>query len=226
MENTRGSIFEPEYLAFLQKVNDELVLTSGVDRAWIKSIWMPVVRWTEVTEEGFQGGPVMPDTYDGSPQSIEQLRMNIARAGILGTLVAADFKSCMISVPLLENDDSTGKRFNYKVFSERLEKNIRAMQTDRFKIHIIGFAKLIGDLIDGLMQVMIYFAISAIITVIILFLYSRCIRSTLLVLICSLGGVVWQLGIVATLGYGLDPYSILVPFFSICNRYFSRYAAD
>ncbi len=212
VENTRGSIFEPEYLAFLQKVNDELVLTSGVDRAWIKSIWMPVVRWTEVTEEGFQGGPVMPDTYDGSPQSIEQLRMNIARAGILGTLVAADFKSCMISVPLLENDDSTGKRFNYKVFSERLEKNIRAMQTDRFKIHIIGFAKLIGDLIDGLMQVMIYFAISAIITVIILFLYSRCIRSTLLVLICSLGGVVWQLGIVATLGYGLDPYSILVPF--------------
>ncbi len=92
VENTRGSIFEPEYLAFLQKVNDELVLTSGVDRAWIKSIWMPVVRWTEVTEEGFQGGPVMPDTYDGSPQSIEQLRMNIARAGILGTLVAADFK--------------------------------------------------------------------------------------------------------------------------------------
>jgi hypothetical protein len=27
------------------------VLTPGVDRAWVKSLWTPAVRWTEVTEE-------------------------------------------------------------------------------------------------------------------------------------------------------------------------------
>ena len=37
-------------------------------------------------------------------------------------------------------------------------------------------------------------------------------RSTLLVVLCSLTAVVWQLGIVAWLGYAIDPYSILVPF--------------
>ena len=37
-------------------------------------------------------------------------------------------------------------------------------------------------------------------------------RSTALVIACSLVAVVWQLGLVAALGFELDPYSILVPF--------------
>ena len=61
VENADGDIFDPQYLDALRQINDELVLTPGVDRAWVKSLWMPSVRWTEVTEEGFRGGPVMPD---------------------------------------------------------------------------------------------------------------------------------------------------------------------
>jgi hypothetical protein len=38
------------------------------------------------------------------------------------------------------------------------------------------------------------------------------VRSTALVMACSLVAVVWQLGLVAALGFELDPYSILVPF--------------
>jgi uncharacterized protein len=44
------------------------------------------------------------------------------------------------------------------------------------------------------------------------FWYTRCIRSTCLVVLASLIAVVWQLGILPTLGFALDPYSILVPF--------------
>lgn len=49
VENTRGDIFDPDYLGVLKRVNDELFLTEGVDRAWMKSLWSPAVRWTEVT---------------------------------------------------------------------------------------------------------------------------------------------------------------------------------
>ena len=76
----------------------------GVDRAWVKSLWAPGVRWTEVTEEGFRGGPVMPDPYDGSAAATEQLRANIARAGIVGSLVGNDFRSSMLVVPLLTTE--------------------------------------------------------------------------------------------------------------------------
>lgn len=224
VENTRGDIFDPGYLSVLKRVNDELFLTEGVDRAWMKSLWSPAVRWTEVTEEGFQGGPVMPDAYQGKPADIEQLRQNIHRAGIVGSLVASDFKSTMLIVPLLDKASATGQPLNYHEFSQRIEQLRSQIEFDgkphqageegtgKYKIRVIGFAKLVGDLIDGLIQVIMFFGLAVVTSLAIIFLYTRCVRSTLLVVGCSLIAVVWQLGLVAWLGYAIDPYSVLVPF--------------
>ncbi len=213
VENTQGDIFDPGYLQTLRHINDELFLSQGVDRAWVKSLWSPAVRWTEVTEEGFQGGPVMPDGYQGAAGDIEQLRQNIERANIVGSLVARDFKSSMLVVPLLDQDSATGKGLDYHAFSQKLEQLRSQYQASgQYRIHVIGFAKLMGDLIDGLIQVMAFFALAVLTSLLIIYCYTRCVRSTLLVVLCSLTAVVWQLGIVAWLGYAIDPYSILVPF--------------
>ncbi|QHG65027.1 efflux RND transporter permease subunit [Pseudomonas putida] len=213
VQNTRGDIFDPDYLQTLRQINDELFLSDGVDRAWMKSLWSPAVRWTEVTEEGFQGGPVMPDSYQGGAADIEQLRQNIERANIVGSLVARDFKSSMLIVPLLDQDSATGKGIDYHAFSQKLEQLRNQYQASgQYQIHVIGFAKLMGDLIDGLIEVMAFFALAVLTSLVIIYLYTRCVRSTLLVVLCSLIAVVWQLGIVAWLGYAIDPYSILVPF--------------
>ena len=226
VENTDGDIFDPRYLEALKQISDELILTPGVDRAWVKSLWTPAVRWTEVTEEGFRGGAVMPDSYNGSPQTVEQLKQNIARSGIVGSLVANDFKSSMIFVPLLDTEPGTGKRIDYHGFSKVLEEKIRAKYElarkldqvqakgapPQVKVHVIGFAKLIGELLDGLLKVMAFFAVAALIAIAIIYAYTRCVRSTALVIACSLVAVVWQLGLVALLGFELDPFSILVPF--------------
>ncbi|MFV3291497.1 efflux RND transporter permease subunit [Pseudomonas sp. NY11955] len=213
VENTQGDIFDPGYLQTLRHINDELFLGQGVDRAWVKSLWSPAVRWTEVTEEGFQGGPVMPDGYQGAAGDIEQLRQNIERANIVGSLVARDFKSSMLVVPLLDQDSATGKGLDYHAFSQKLEQLRSQYQASgQYRIHVIGFAKLMGDLIDGLLEVMAFFALAVLTSLVIIYCYTRCVRSTLLVVLCSLTAVVWQLGIVAWLGYAIDPYSILVPF--------------
>ncbi|MGE5667244.1 MAG: efflux RND transporter permease subunit, partial [Betaproteobacteria bacterium] len=225
VENRDGSIFDPRYLDVLKNVSDELILTPGVDRAWVKSLWTPSVRWTEVTEEGFQGGPVMPDSYDGSAKSVERLKQNIARSGIVGSLVANDFKSSMIFVPLLDRDARTGKPIDYRALSTVLDKlrakyqsaapagsKLGASAGPAIRIEVIGFAKLIGDLLDGLLKVMTFFGIAAAIATAIIFAYTRCVRSTGLVIACSLIAVVWQLGLVSLLGFELDPFSILVPF--------------
>ena len=225
VENVDGDIFDPKYQDTLRKINDELFLLPGVDRAWLKSLWTPAVRWTEVTEEGFRGGPVMPESYDGSPKATEQLRLNIARSGIVGRFVGNDFKSSMIVVPLLDQDAATGQQIDYRALSRTLEQNIRdrfetagekgsqaTAGEPRIRIHMIGFAKLVGDLIEGMTQVMAYFAVAAVIAIAIILGYTRCLRSTLLVVACSVIAVIWQLGLVALLGFELDPFSILVPF--------------
>ena len=78
------SIFEPAYLEALRRINDEVFLIPGVDRPFMKSLWTPTMRWIAVTEEGLDGGPVMVDAFDGSPASIEKLRLNVERSGEIG----------------------------------------------------------------------------------------------------------------------------------------------
>jgi len=221
VENVDGDIFDPRYLDALKRINDGLFLTPGVDRAWVKSLWTPSVRWTEVTEEGFRGGPVMPDAFDGSAQRVEQLRQNIARSGIVGSLVANNFRSSMIFVPLLDRDPATGKPIDYRRLSRVLEDDIRAKyegaqartpDSPRIRVHVIGFAKLVGELIDGLAKILAFFGIAALIVSSTVYAYTRCARSTALVVGCSIVAVIWQLGLVALLGFDLDPFSILVPF--------------
>lgn len=213
VENPAGDIYDAHYLETLRQISEELFLMPGADRAWVRSLWSPGVRWNEVTEEGFRGGPVMPDSYDGTPRAIETLRRNVQRAGIVGSLVARDLKSTDVFVPLLDREPATGKRLDYRALSRSVERlRSRFEGRDGVRLHIIGFAKLAGELLEGILQVAGYFAIAAGIAAAILFAYTRCWRSTALVVGCSAVAVIWQVGLVSVLGMELDPYSVLVPF--------------
>jgi predicted RND superfamily exporter protein len=212
VENKTGDIYSAPYLESLRKINDALYLIPGVDRSWMKSLWMPIVRWRQVTEEGVTGGAVMPSDYDGSPKSIDALRGNISRANISGSLVANDQRSSMIITPLLDFNPRTGEPLNYGEFSEALEQKIRSHESSAIGVHIVGFGKVVGDLIAGLRQVMMFFGISVLVAAVFVYLYTRCVRSTLLLVTAAIAGVVWLLGLMQLLHYELDPYSILVPF--------------
>ncbi|MAG81394.1 MAG: RND transporter [Sutterellaceae bacterium] len=212
VENVNGNIYDPEYLQTLKEINDKVFLIPGVDRSFMKSLWMPVVRWTEITEEGYKGGSVMPDTYDGSAESIEALRFNVNRSGIIGSLVANNQKSSMIFMPLVEIDASTGQKLDYKEFRDTLYDIREEYESRGVKIHVIGFAQLVGDLIHGMLEVFTYFFYAAVITTFIIYIYTRCVRSTILVVLCSVVAVIWQLGLMQLAGMVLDPYSVLVPF--------------
>ncbi|KQV82614.1 RND transporter [Massilia sp. Root351] len=214
VENPRGDIFDAAYLDTLRQINDALFLTPGVDRAWVKSMWTPSVRWNEVTEEGYAGGSVMPDNYDGSPRSVEQLRTNIARSGIVGGLVGNNYRSTMVFVPLLDKDPVSGKAIDYGRLTAAVDALMRKYEQGpaAVRVHVIGFARLVGELLSGMRQVLAYFGMAALIATAVIYGYTRCVRSTALVVACSLVAVVWQLGLVAALGFELDPFSILVPF--------------
>ncbi|WP_181298759.1 RND family transporter [Pseudomonas sp. Q2-TVG4-2] len=215
-----GDIFSKEYMETLRQIHDEVFYIQGVDRSNMKSLWSPSVRWTEVTEQGFAGGEVIPQTYDGSPESLDDLRNNILKSGQIGRLVANDFKSSIIDVPLMESysdpdDRSKQITLDYQQFSHELEEKIRdkyEAQNPNVEIHIIGFAKKVGDLIDGLVGVALFFFVAIGITLALLLWFTRCFKSTIAVVVTTLIAVVWQLGLLHTLGFGLDPYSMLVPF--------------
>lgn len=212
VENTEGTIYNAKYLDVLQKVTDEAFLLPGVDRMNLRSLWSPGTRWNAVTEVGFEGGAVIPGEYDGSPASLEQIRRNVERSGTIGSLVALNHKSSVVFIPLLSEDPKTGGPLDYGAFSRSLEVIRAKYQSNTIKIHITGFAKVMGDLIEGVRQIMFFFILAVLIAAGVLYWYTRCLRSTLVVVACSLVGVTWQLGLSAALGFQLDPYSVLVPF--------------
>lgn len=213
VETTEGDIFSAEYQDILRQITDEISFLNGVNRSGMRSIWTPNVRWSEVTEEGFVGGPVIPQNYDGSEEALAQLQQNVLRSGTVGDLVANNFRSSLIYVPLNEINPETGEALDYHEFSQRLESEIRsAFESPTINIQIVGFAKVVGDLIDGALLVGVFFILAMFITFGMLFLYSRCVRSSMVVLLCSGIAVIWQLGIIKLIGSGINPYSMLVPF--------------
>lgn len=213
VENTGDDIYNKDFLFTLKKINDEVFYIPGVDRGNMKSLWTPNVFWREVTEDGIAGGLVIPDDFDGASESVARVRHNVARSGTVGSLVANDYRSTVILVPLLEKDPQTGEQLDYGLLSERLERLVRdKYATEGVRIHITGFAKIMGDLIEGVRNMALFFAITFVLTIGLLYFYSRCWRSTLSVIFCCSLAVLWQLGVVRLMGYSLDPYSTLVPF--------------
>ncbi|QJD58603.1 RND family transporter [Pseudomonas sp. gcc21] len=215
-----GDIFSTEYMETLKRINDEVFFLPGVDRSSMRSLWTPNVRWTEVTEYGFDGGPVANRPAYLTEDDLNELRTNILKSGEIGRLVANNFKSTIIEVPLQETypnpeNQSEQIRLDYGEFSRQLEEKIRTEfqeENPNISVHIVGFAKKVGDLIEGIIKVLMFFAAALAITFVLLLIFTRCVKSSLTALVCSVIAVVWQLGLLRTLGYGLDPYSILVPF--------------
>jgi uncharacterized protein len=208
----QGTIFDKDYLETLRQLNDEIFLLPGVDRPFMKSLWTSNTRWVAVSEEGLDGDTVMNDRYDGSPEAMAEVRANVERSGEIGQLVATDFRSSIVYVPLLDKDPRTGQTLDYAALGQRVEALRAKYQSDRIELHVVGFAKVVGDLMEGLRQVLGFFGLALVITGGVLYAYTRCVRSTFIVVACSLIAVVWQFGLLRTLGYELDPYSVLVPF--------------
>jgi predicted RND superfamily exporter protein len=79
-------------------------------------------------------------------------------------------------------------------------------------VHIIGFTKVVGDVTDASLQVLFFFALTVLGTMLALWWYLGNFRLALLPLCCSVVAVVWEFGLLKTFGYGLDPFAIMVPF--------------
>lgn len=211
LANPKGTIYEAQYMDALRELNDELFLMPGVNRMQMKSLWTPSTRWAGVTEDGLEGGPVIPDGYDGSQASLRQLSANLARSGEIGRLVATDSRSTAIFLPLLAQD-AEGRPLDYAALATSLEQLRHKYEVRGYEMHVTGFAKLVGDLIDGVHSVLVFFLITLALSSAVLYWFTQCWRSTAAVVVASLIAVVWQLGVLPTLGFALDPYSILVPF--------------
>ena len=207
-----GNMFTPGFFESFESITDQVFFIPGVDRASVRSIFTPNVRFVEIVEDGFAGGNVIPADYAPSEEMFEQVRSNIVKSGEVGRLVSADFSGAMVWANLSEENPQTGEKLDYRSVAAQLEAIRTEFEGEDFTVHIIGFAKIVGDISDGARAVGWFFLMALVITSILLYMYSRSVWLTVLPLTCSLVAVIWQMGILSLLGYSLDPMNILTPF--------------
>jgi len=208
-----GDLFDPTSLQRLHQVTQALAEVPGVDRTSITAITEPNVSFVRIVEGGFQGGNVWPAEWQPTDEMAAQVRENVLYSGQVGRLVANDFSAAMVMATLVKIDPESKKAPDPIEVGNLLEEQIRTpFVDDQIDIHIIGFSKAISDIAGGAKMVIAFFGIALLVTALLVRIFSGSWKLTLLPMACSLLAVVWTMGALTTLGFGLDPMSILVPF--------------
>jgi predicted RND superfamily exporter protein len=172
-------------------------------------------------EDGIEAGNVVDSEFVPTPAALDKVRENILKAGIRGRLVANDFSGALVSAIVLEKD-ATGKAIDPIEVARQLEARVRdkiqrsdvlvQAQGSAIDVHMIGFAKVVGDIADGAMSVIVFAIITILLTLLAVWYYVQSLKVAVVPIVCSIVAVVWQLGTLVLLGYGIDPLGLLVPF--------------
>ena len=207
-----GDMFTPQFFAAMRKATDEITVMDGIDRTQVQSIFTPNVRYLEVVEDGIEAGNVVPADFTPTAENLAQVRENIRKAGIVGRLVANDFSGALVSAIVLDSD-AQGKAVDPIHVAHELERRVREPLAGRgIDVHIIGFAQVMGDIADGAGSVVTFAFITLALTLLAVRLYCQSWRIAFVPVLCSGVAVVWQLGALVLLHYGIDPIGLLVPF--------------
>jgi uncharacterized protein len=224
----KGDIFNKEYLTALEGVSEKVNSIKdangmGVDQSRTRSIFTPNQRYMVVTEEGFEADnvwparfpepfPSMASGFDPTPEQYDILKRNIELSGIVGRLVAKDFSGSMVQAELVPELSQDGKQLNYQEVAAGLEKIRSEYERGNVEVRIIGFTKIVDDIAKGAKSVVMFFVVAVILTWLLLFIYSTSVKLATLTVLAAFVAVIWMLGVLRLLGFGIDPMNILTPF--------------
>jgi uncharacterized protein len=216
-----GNMFTPAFFDALEKATDEVLVMDGIDRGRVQSLFTPNVRYMEVVEDGIEAGNVVDAEFVPTPEALARVRENILKAGIRGRLVANDFSGALISAIVLEKD-AQGRPIDPIEVARQLEEKVRdkiqgnavvvQAEGSPVDVHMIGFAKVVGDIAEGAMSVIVFAIVTILLTLLAVWYYVQSLKVAVVPIVCSIVAVVWQLGTLVLLGYGIDPLGLLVPF--------------
>ncbi len=138
------------------------------------------------------------------------------KAGDVLSTVYTDPRGLLLGFKTIEArvklEDGSQEERRFKGSELIVEEADNPDYNENVDIHIVGFAKVVGDIADASLEVVGFFALTIFLIWMILWWYTGSLFIALLPLSCGILAVVWELGILHLFGYGLDPFAILVPF--------------
>ncbi len=205
-------IFSPDFFQSLKNATDDVYFIPGVERSSVTSLFTPNARFMELTEDGYAGGNLVFADFGGTAEDLQKVRANVLKSGELGRLVSQDLKGALIRAELMEHDPDTGAKLDVFKVSHQLDAIRAKYETAEIGVHIIGFPSRVGEVSAGTRGVLQFFGLAFLITAALLLGFTRSWRLSAVALVVASVPVIWLLGLLHLLGFGIDPMSILLPF--------------
>lgn len=212
-----GDIFNSDTLSRIHRLTLGVDSLPGVNHNLVRSLTHRTVRKTWLTELGNMNSeayydPLYPDMTE---EQLKQLRLDVmANPTVYGLLVSPDLKSALIRGTFNE-----GQLDYVEIFRQlgKLKDDVEQLRATEVApgvhIYATGQPVLMGWVYSYLNQIMQIFFLTLAILLALLVLYFRSrLYGIVLPLIGVLISATWGLGIVALLGYNLDPLTLVIPF--------------
>ena len=203
----KGDIFNKETLGKVQDISKRLRKTPGVDPDKIRSIAVRKMKYARISSGRMKMENLMFPTIPQTDEEMAYLREKIySSPQYYGPFVSLDSKKTLITVDFFED------RLDFKTLFEDLSLMREEMEDENHIINIAGEPMHLGFIRYHNRDVIRILIITVLATMFLLYLYFRSIQGVFIPLISGIVSGIWGLGIMALLGYNLDPLILVLPF--------------
>ncbi len=212
-----GDIFRDDVLGEVQRITYDLQQVEGVNPTQIVSLASKKLKRVNASSEGIETRPMMwPDLPETAQDMLELRQAVLNNPLVYGLFVDRDLSSALIQVDFYDH------LVDYEKIFPQIQTILDAsMLKDTVSLHLVGEPILYGWVAYYLGETVSLALLSLAAMLILLFVFSRTWRGTLLPLLAGLVSAIWSLGFGTLLGYNFDPLVIVVAFI-ITARAFSH----
>jgi len=212
-----GDIFRDDVLGEVQRITYDLQQVDGVNPTQIVSLASKKLKRVNASSEGIETRPMMwPDLPKTGQEMLELRQAVLNNPLVYGLYVDRDLSSALIQV------DFYDQLVDYEKIFPQIQAILDASTIkDTVSLHLVGEPILYGWVAYYLGETVSLALLSLAAMLILLFVFSRTWRGTILPLIAGLVSAIWSLGFGTLLGYNFDPLVIVVAFI-ITARAFSH----
>lgn len=212
-----GDIFRLPILGEVRRITYNLQKVDGVNSQQITSLASKKLKRVNASSEGIETQPMMWPDLPADAREMNELRQAVLNNPLVyGLYVDRDLSSALIQVDFYDH------LVDYNKIFPQIQAMLDASPVkDEVSLHLVGEPILYGWVAHYLDETVTISLLSLAGMLVLLFIFTRTWRGTLLPMIAGLVSAIWALGIGSLLGYNFDPLVIVVAFI-ITARAFSH----
>ena len=180
---------------------------TGVDHNLVTSLTHRTARDARVRQDGTLHSPQLIEEIPTTPEELAELRERVRRnPSVFGVLVAMDERAALVRASFVETRLDYGALFKHMQAAKREIEGKYPVE-----VYMTGQPLLFGWTFAFATEILLIFALTLIVSVLLLWAYFQRIYGVFLPMSGAAVNVVWGLGFAAWAGYNLDPLVLVIP---------------